>query len=91
MIGEVKHTLDSVIVGVLNDFMGYLTTRDKRLICSAKDNASPAVEAIKEFLEMRGVDVSNDEANTEMVKNWNKLLGGNFHFSRAYVKFCIRK
>jgi hypothetical protein len=55
------------IAGALFDFMGWLTSREKRLVLSSTDNASPAVAAIMEFAEMRGLNL--DEAN---VKDWNK-------------------
>ena len=48
--------LDHIVSGVLFDFGGYLTTRDERLIASAKDNAAPMVDAISAFIKLRGVD-----------------------------------
>lgn len=48
--GEKEPNYESEKAKVLFDFMGWLTTRDERLILSAKDNAAPAAEAIKEFL-----------------------------------------
>jgi hypothetical protein len=38
---------------VVYDFGGHLTTRKERLICSSADDASPMVDAIKEFLAKR--------------------------------------
>ncbi len=55
----------SVIAGALFDFMGWLTTREERLVLSSTDNASPAADAIKHFAEMR--DLSLDDAK---VKDW---------------------
>ena len=36
-------------------FVGWLTSREERTVMSAKDDAAPAAEAVKEFLTMRGV------------------------------------
>jgi hypothetical protein len=44
-----------VIAGALFDFMGWLTSRKERLVLSSADEASPAVDAIKEFAKMRGL------------------------------------
>lgn len=38
--------------------MGWLTTRTERLTLSSADDAAPAADAIKEFLTLRGVDLS---------------------------------
>jgi len=56
----------SVIAGVLFDFMGWLTSRKKRIVLSSADNASPAVEAITEFAKMRGLSL--DDAK---VQDWH--------------------
>ena len=48
--------LDNIASGVLFDFGAYLTTRDERMTVSAKDNASPMVDAIVAFLKLRGVN-----------------------------------
>ena len=56
----------SVIAGALFDFMGWLTSRRKRIVLSSADNASPAVEAITEFAKMRGLSL--DDAK---VQDWN--------------------
>ena len=55
----------SVVAGALFDFMGWLTSRDKRLTLSSTDDASPAVEAITEFAKMRGLSL--DDAR---VQDW---------------------
>lgn len=49
---------EEIIAGVLFDFMGWLTSREKRIVLSSADFASPAVEAIREFAQMRGLDIS---------------------------------
>jgi hypothetical protein len=61
-----KELLDRIVSGVLFDFMGWLTSRDEKLILSATDDAAPAVAAISEFLEMRGVDPNC----VPFVKDW---------------------
>lgn len=60
---------DSVIAGALFDFMGWLTTRDERLVLSGADEASPAVDAIRDFAKMRGLSL--DDA---MVQDWQDSI-----------------
>ena len=55
----------AVIAGALFDFMGWLTTRDERLVLSDADEASPAVDAIRDFAKMRGLSL--DDAQ---VQDW---------------------
>lgn len=55
----------AVIAGALFDFMGWLTSRPKRIMLSSADDASPAVDAIKEFAKMRGLSL--DDAR---VQDW---------------------
>jgi hypothetical protein len=47
--------LDHIVAGVLLDFGGYLTLRNKPFTTSAK-NSAPMVKAIKAFMKLRGVD-----------------------------------
>ncbi len=56
---------DSVIAGALFDFMGWLTSRPKRIMLSSVDDASPAVDAIRDFAKMRGLSL--DDAK---VQDW---------------------
>ena len=56
---------DSVIAGALFDFMGWLTSRPKRIMLSSADDASPAVDAITDFAKMRGLSL--DDAK---VQDW---------------------
>lgn len=58
----------SVVAGALFDFMGWLTTRNERLILSATDYASPAVEVIEEFAKMRGLTLYG-----ALVLDWQKM------------------
>jgi hypothetical protein len=51
----------SVVAGALFDFMGWLTSREKRLILSSVDEVSPAVEAITEFAKKRNLSLKNVE------------------------------
>jgi hypothetical protein len=46
-----------VIAGALFDFMGWLTSRNERLVLSSADHAGPAVEVITEFAKMRGLSL----------------------------------
>ena len=48
-----------VIAGVLFDFMGWLTSRKERLVLSSADEASPAVDAIRDFAKMRGLSLED--------------------------------
>ena len=56
----------AVIAGALFDFMGWLTSRKERLVLSSADEASPAVDAIRDFAKMRGLSL--DDAK---VQDWN--------------------
>jgi hypothetical protein len=55
----------AAIAGALLDFVGWLTTRPKRIMFSSVDDAAPAVEAITEFAKMRGLSL--DDAK---VQDW---------------------
>ena len=59
----------SVISGALFDFMGWLTSRKKRIVLSSADEASPAVDAIRDFAKMRGLSL--DDAQ---VREWIDAL-----------------
>ena len=48
--------LDHIVSGAIFDFAGFLTTRDERITLSATDDATPAADAVKAFLTLRGVD-----------------------------------
>jgi hypothetical protein len=62
---KAQNVANGVIAGALFDFMGWLTSRPKRIILSSADEASPAVDAIKEFAKMRGLSL--DDAK---VQDW---------------------
>ncbi len=49
----------AVIAGALFDFMGWLTSRKERLVLSGADEASPAVDAIRDFAKMRGLSLDD--------------------------------
>jgi hypothetical protein len=63
---EQEPVVHSVITGALFDFMGWLTSRKERLVLSSADEASPAVDAIRDFAKMRGMSL--DDAK---VQDWN--------------------
>ena len=65
---EQEPVTHAVIAGVLFDFMGWLTSRQERLVLSASDDASPAVKVIEDFAKMRGLSL--DDAK---VKNWQDM------------------
>ncbi len=48
-----------VVAGALFDFAGFLTTRDEPITASARHDATPWVDAIREFASMRGLDISD--------------------------------
>lgn len=58
--------LDHVVAGALYDFMGWLTTRQERLILSSMDDAAPAARAVNEFIIQSGLDKDCDP----MIKTW---------------------
>jgi hypothetical protein len=62
---KAQNVTHGVIAGALFDFMGWLTSRPKRIMLSSADEASPAVDAIKEFAKMRGLSL--DDAK---VQDW---------------------
>jgi hypothetical protein len=64
-----KPVAHSVVAGALFDFMGWLTSRDKRLTLSSTDEATPAVEAITEFAKMRGLRLEDAR-----VEHWQAIL-----------------
>jgi hypothetical protein len=66
---EQEPATHAVIAGVLFDFMGWLTSRQKRLVLSSCNDASPAVKVIEEFAKMRGLLLDNAK-----VKNWQNMI-----------------
>ena len=67
-------TKDEVIAGALFDFMGWLTSRKERIVLSSADEASPAVDAIKDFAKMRGLSLDNAQVQT-----WQEALAQPAH------------
>lgn len=59
----------AVIAGALFDFMGWLTSRKERLVLSSADEASPAVDAIRDFAKMRGLSLDD-----VMVQDWQNSI-----------------
>lgn len=64
--GAVAH---DVIAGALFDFMAWLTSRPKRIMLSSADDASPAVDAIRDFAKLRGLSLDNAQ-----VQAWQNVL-----------------
>ena len=60
---------DSVIAGALFDFMGWLTSRKEHIVLSSVDEASSAVDAIRDFAKMRGLSLDNAQVQT-----WQEAL-----------------
>jgi hypothetical protein len=67
-IERLREDQQAVIAGALFDFMGWLTTRDERLVLSGADEAGPAVDAIRDFANMRGLSL--DDAK---VQDWQDM------------------
>ena len=63
--GKVEPVAHAIIAGALFDFMGYLTSRAERIVLSASDDASPAIDAIRDFAQKRGLSL--DDA---LVREW---------------------
>jgi hypothetical protein len=61
---KAKNVTHGVIAGALFDFMGWLTSRKERIVLSSADEASPAVDAIKDFAKMRGLSLDNAQVQT---------------------------
>jgi hypothetical protein len=59
----------AVIAGALFDFMGWLTSRKERIVLSSADEASLAVDAIRDFAKMSGLSL--DDAQ---VQDWQEAL-----------------
>lgn len=66
-----QESLDHIVAGALFDFGGFLTTRDKEIVCSASNDAAPMVEAIKEFAVKRGLEIDG-----AMVVDWHARCAG---------------
>ena len=64
--GAVVH---DIVAGALFDFMAWLTSRPKRIMLSSIDDASPAVDAIRDFAKLRGLSL--DDAQ---VQAWQDVL-----------------
>ena len=60
MIRPDQEALQQIIAAALYDFGGFITTRQKQLVASATDNAADTVEALKEFMEKRGINPCQD-------------------------------
>lgn len=67
---DVQPVVDTVIAGVLFDLMGWLTSREERLMLSSADDASPAVKVLREFAEMRSLSLDN----TPLIKDWQNFV-----------------
>lgn len=61
--------LPMIIAGALYDFGGFLTTRDKVMKVGATENASPMVDAIKEFAALRNLSLED-----AAVLSWQETL-----------------
>ena len=65
---ELPEGLPLVISGAIFDFAGYLTTRPKVIEVGSAANASPMVELIKEWADLRGLSL--DDAAVQSWQEW---------------------
>lgn len=61
--------LDPIIAGALYDLMGWLTSREQRLVLSSTDLAAPACDALVEWARLRGLSL-----NDAHVEDWRAVL-----------------
>lgn len=57
-----------IISGALFDFLGFLTGGEKRYIFSATDHADPAVDALREWADKRGLCI-----NDPKIEDWQRI------------------
>ena len=77
---EQEQITHAIVAGVLFDFMGWLTSRKKRIVLSSADDASPAVVAIHDFAEMRGLILHDPK-----VQDWQDVLAKESTMPEQYV------
>ncbi len=51
---------ESQIAEALYTFMGWLTTRNEKIVLSAADDATPAAEAVEDFCKSNGIPEPGD-------------------------------
>lgn len=56
---NIKHIRDAYISGIIYHFAAFLTTRERSITVGSMHNASPIVDAIKEYTELYGIEVSD--------------------------------
>ena len=59
-----------IVAGALFDFMGFLTTRDEAVALGGDNECSVAVDLIREFAKLRGLDIGSDP----LVQTWQDEL-----------------
>lgn len=59
---------DAKVAGALFDFIGFLTTRDKRITLSSSYPSTPALDALEDWAKLRGLDISE-----AAVRDWRNL------------------
>jgi len=65
----VADALHPIVAGAIYDFAGFLTTRDAVIPVGSSANASPMVELVKQWAEMRGLQL-HDAA----VQSWQEHI-----------------
>lgn len=60
---------ESIVTGALFDLMGFLTGSETKWTFSAYDSASPAVDALRQFADRRGLNLGDAD-----VANWRARL-----------------
>lgn len=66
---ESKTSVNDIVAGAIFDFMGMFTTRAQPLILSSCHDCTPAVDAVREFAERRGLDIDCPD-----VMSWSEKL-----------------
>jgi len=66
---ESKTSVNDIVAGAIFDLMGMLTTRQEPLTLSLVHHSSPAVDAIREFAKLRGLNLDSPD-----IMSWNEKL-----------------
>jgi len=60
-----------LILAAMYDFMGHLTTVDKKIVCGSKYHPGDLIAEFSEFLEKRGIESDFDP---ELIKYWQDIF-----------------
>ncbi len=68
---KLRSETKQIVAGAIYDFAAWLTTREEAITLSKNLPAYPAIDALSEFLTMRGL---GDYKDLIMVMNWNDRI-----------------